>query len=72
MATKNSGPDMPESGHPRLFGIDALKELRKTPAAVFAGMCLSQGWRAGKMVTEREYDTAVAAFAGSPIGKAAK
>lgn len=71
MATKNSGMP-PEAGTPQLFSIDELKERRKTPAAVAAGVCLSQGWRAGKMVTEREYDAAVAAFAGSPIGKAAK
>lgn len=72
MATKNPELLTQEPGTPQIFGIDELKGRRKTPAAVFAGVCLSQGWRAGKMVTEREYDAAVAAFAGSPIGKAAK
>lgn len=42
--------------------ISEWRRIKRTSAALYAGTCTAQEWRPGKMVTEQEYDTAVAAF----------
>lgn len=69
MASKNQEPETAENEAMQLLGIEELKDKRKTPSSIFSGMCAAYGWKPGKVVTEEEYDAAVAAFSGSPIGK---
>lgn len=47
--------------------IEELKEKKETPDAVFEGVKALGGWKAGKMVTEKEYEDAVKAFETAPI-----
>ena len=56
----------------QFFSIEELKIKKKTSSAIFSGICTAFGWKDGKMVTEKEYDTAITSFAGSPIGKKVK
>lgn len=48
--------------------IGEMQALKGTPEAIFRGTCIAQGWRPGKMVTEKEYDAAVASFGSAPMG----
>ena len=47
--------------------LEEMKAVRDTPDAVFEGVKASTGWKAGKMVTEKAYDEAVAAFSAAPM-----
>ncbi|PYG86735.1 hypothetical protein LY28_02761 [Ruminiclostridium sufflavum DSM 19573] len=57
---------------PQVVSIEELQQKKKTPAPTFSGVCAAMGWKAGKMVTENEFDAAVRKFSGSPIGKKVK
>ncbi len=51
-------------------GYAAIEELRakeETPDAVFEGVKAANGWKTGKMVTEKEYKEAVGAFEKAPM-----
>lgn len=54
-----------ESGYK---SVEEMQALRQTPAAIYSGACFTKGWRAGKMVTETEYDEAVKEFGNAPMG----
>ncbi len=47
--------------------IEELKEKEGTPDAVFNGTKSANGWKAGKMVTEKTYKEAVEAFRNAPM-----
>lgn len=47
--------------------IEELKERKETPDAVFEGVKAANGWKTGKMVSEKIYEDAVAAFKNAPM-----
>lgn len=47
--------------------IEELKARKETPDAVFEGIKAANGWKTGKMVPEKVYEDAVAAFEKAPI-----
>lgn len=47
--------------------ISELKAEAGTPDAVFAGVKAANGWKAGKMVTKKVYEAAVASFEAAPM-----
>lgn len=47
--------------------VEELKAKRNTPDAVFEGTKAANGWKPGKMVTEKEYLQAVEAFMTAPM-----
>ncbi len=47
--------------------IEELKEREGTPDAVFEGVKAANGWKTGKMVTEKAYEEAVEAFEKAPM-----
>lgn len=47
--------------------IEELKVTKDTPDAVFEGVKAANGWRTGKMVTEKAYIEAVEAFGAAPM-----
>ncbi len=47
--------------------IEELKVTKDTPDAVFEGVKAANGWRTGKMVTEKAYIEAVKAFEAAPM-----
>ena len=52
--------------------LKPLEELRRaqgTGAAVFAGACAMNGWRAGKLLSEAEYLAGIKRFAECPASK---
>lgn len=52
--------------------LKPLEELRRaqgTGAAVFAGACAMNGWRAGKLLSEEAYREGIRRFADSPAAK---
>lgn len=51
-----------------LIEVVTLKTKKRTPEAVYQGVCAVMNWNEGKAVTEEEYDKAVAAFLNRPIG----
>lgn len=48
--------------------IEKLKEINRTPEAVFRGMCAANGWQKGRVVTPEEYLEAQKRFLGAAIG----
>lgn len=51
------------------FKLEELRERKKTPAPVYSGVCAAKNWGPGKEVTEAEYEAAVRAFSGAPMGR---
>ncbi|MCM1161496.1 MAG: hypothetical protein NC412_09760 [Roseburia sp.] len=47
--------------------IEELKEKERTPDAVFEGVKAANGWKTGRMVTEKDYKEAVDAFGKAPM-----
>lgn len=47
--------------------IEELKAREETPDAVFEGVKAANGWKTGKMVTEKAYKDAVDAFGKAPM-----
>lgn len=47
--------------------IEELKAREETPDAVFEGVKAANGWKAGKIVTEKAYKEAVKAFEKAPM-----
>ncbi len=48
--------------------IEKLREINRTPEAVYQGMCAANGWQKGRMVTPEEYWEAQQRFLGAAIG----
>jgi hypothetical protein len=51
-----------------LTPVETLATARGVPAWKLAGLMRHQRWAAGKAVTAAEFDAALAAFAGRPLG----
>lgn len=49
------------------IAIEELKAREETPDAVFEGVKAANGWKNGKMVTEKNYKEAVDAFGKTPM-----
>ncbi len=49
--------------------IEDLRIKMKTPASIYSGVCAAKNWGPGKEVTEAEYEAAVLAFSGAPMGR---
>ena len=47
--------------------IEELKSREETPDAVFEGVKAANGWKTGKMVTEKAYQEAVNVFENAPM-----
>ena len=47
--------------------IEELKAREETSDAVFEGVKVANGWKTGKMVTEKAYKDAVDAFGKAPM-----
>lgn len=47
--------------------VEVLKVRHGTKAAVFEGTLAANGWKPGKVVAEKEYLDAVAAFGAAPM-----
>lgn len=47
--------------------IEELQAREETSDAVFEGVKAANGWKTGKMVTDREYKEAVEAFEKAPM-----
>lgn len=62
-ATENASSDG------KLFSIEELQIKHGTTDPVYKGICISYGWKPGRMVTEDEYSAACDKFSKSPIGK---
>lgn len=52
---------------PELLSIEELKEKYKTPDKVFNGIKAAENWRAGKAVTEADYQKALDGFMKAPM-----
>lgn len=50
------------------LAVEKLKEINKTPEAVFQGMCAANEWQKGRAVTPKEYWVAQKRFLGAAIG----
>lgn len=50
------------------FTVEKLKELCKTPDAVYEGICASKGWHKGRVVSMEEYKEASRYFLGAVVG----
>ncbi len=50
------------------LAIEKLKEINRTPEAVYQGMCAANGWQKGRAVTPEEYWEAQQRFLGAAIG----
>lgn len=50
------------------LAIEQLKEINKTPDAVYQGMCTANGWQRGRMASPEEYWDAYRRFLGAAIG----
>lgn len=47
--------------------IEALKAKFGTSDAVFSGAKMANGWKAGRVMTEKDYQEAVKAFEKAPM-----
>lgn len=56
----------------RLQPLDELAGERGMPASMLAGMCRANGWAEGKQVTATEFEAAMTAYAGRPMGSGRK
>lgn len=54
------------------YEVGDLRERKKVSRPVFAGVCIAENWRPGKIVTEKEFDDAVARFKGGTTGRRVK
>lgn len=52
-----------------LMTLEELRRAQGTGAAVFAGACAMNGWRAGKLLSEAEYLAGIKRFAECPTSK---
>ncbi len=50
------------------LAIEKLREINRTPDAVYEGMCAANGWQKGRAVTPEEYWEAQQRFLGAAIG----
>ena len=50
-----------------LKSIEQLKEEKNVSDAVFEGVKAANGWKAGRLVEETEFDLAVEVFLRAPI-----
>ncbi len=50
------------------LAVEKLKEINRTPEAVYQGMCAANGWQKGRAVTPEEYREAQQRFLGAAIG----
>lgn len=72
--TQNTGtaraqqPDSSRNREP----AEKLRDRHGTSRALFAGACAANGWRAGKVLTEKEFLDGIAAFAGAPADGSGK
>jgi hypothetical protein len=53
---------------PSFLAIEEHAKARQIAAPVFAAVRQMKGWAAGKKVEEAEFNEAVSAFLGAPIG----
>jgi hypothetical protein len=71
-ASENSGGQDDAKNEPSeesgLVTIEELAEKLKVGKPVLAAVKQSEGWAAGKKVTEAVFKTAIAAFLGAPMG----
>lgn len=58
----------PEKQNSEYLTIEKLKEINKTPDAVYQGMCAANGWQKGRAATPEEYREAQRRFLGKAIG----
>lgn len=54
---------------PELVSIEEMQKMTKISIAVYYGVCAAEGWTAGKMVTPDQFNTAVAKYLRSPMGR---
>ena len=64
--TKQGGNAMAEQKE-EYAAIEELKTRQETSDAVFEGVKAANGWKTGKMVTEKVYQDAVNAFGKAPM-----
>lgn len=79
---KTTGPESPVTAEqqtgspgaeaPKVFTIEQLRDEKKVKRAVFVGVCVAEGWKPGKTVTEKEFLKAVEKFTSAPMSGAAK
>lgn len=50
-----------------LHDVEMFRSKHNISWAVFAGVCAAQGWRPGKMVSEKAFLRAVEQFNGEPM-----
>lgn len=53
----------------KLYRLEELQKAQGTGAAVFAGACAMNGWRAGKLLSEEAYRQGIRRFTDSPAVK---
>lgn len=55
----------------KLYPVEGLKDRTNTDEALHRGVCNERGWKAGRMLTEEEYQRAVEAYKKQPMGRRA-
>lgn len=53
---------------PVLLAVEEHSKRQKLTAPIFAAVMQSKGWASGKKVTKSEFEEAIKAFLGSPMG----
>lgn len=53
---------------PVLLTVEEHSKRQKLTAPIFAAVMQSKGWASGKKVTKSEFEEAIKAFLGSPMG----
>lgn len=72
MAIKKKAQESAGTASTPPLPIERLRELKKVSRAVFAGVCAANGWRPGRMMSEKEFTSAVDAFTKAPMTGAKK
>lgn len=57
---------MAEKTEAKVFSVEELRQRLQAAPAVYAGVMVQQGWRAGKMVSERDFAAAISQFLNTP------
>ncbi len=64
---QNWGSEATEE-NPVLLTVEEHAKLMKVSGPIFAGVLQKAGWASGKKVTKTEFESAVKAFLGAPMG----